>query len=294
MPRTSSGKMIHFRSFGGEHERHAEDQARDDGHLVGLEDVRGHTRAVTHVVPDEVGDDRRVAWVVFRHSCLDLADEVRADVRRLRVDTAAHPHEQGEERAAEAESQERVGGRHAHVQEDRRAAQEPEAVGEHARDGAGAVGDLQRVREARAGGRGHAHVALDGHAHAELADQQGEDRAEDERDRPRDADVEPHLRLGGPGEAGRGRLGRGHDVHGEEEDDRQDDDQGDDRLQLPARGRRQPLRGWRPRRPSSAGVPVSYRSTWRRRQEGVQEPEDGDPEDDPEGHDLEPRCVEKV
>ena len=160
----------------GDHQGHAEDQARDDGHLVGLEDVRRHAGAVTDVVTDEVGDDRRVARVVFRHARLDLADEVGADVGRLGVDAAAHPHEQGQERAAEAEAQEGVGGRHAEEEEDGRAAQQPQAVGEHARDGARAIGDLQRLGEAAPRGRGDAHVALDRHAHAELADQQGERR----------------------------------------------------------------------------------------------------------------------
>ena len=186
---------------GGEHQRHAQDKARDDGHLVGLEDVRRHAGAVTDVVADKVRDDRRVAGVVFRHARLDLAHEVRADVRRLGVDAATDPHEQREERPAEPEAQQGVGGRHSHVEEDGRAAQKPEAVGQHARDGAGAVRDLQRVGEAGARRGGNADVALHRHAHSELAHEEGEYRSHDEGDCAGKADDEPYLRLRGAGEA---------------------------------------------------------------------------------------------
>jgi len=112
MPRTSSGKMIHFKSPVAKDERHPEDQPGDDRDFVGLEDVRGHSRAVPHVVSHEVRDDRGVARIVLRHTGLDLADQVRAHVGGFRVDPAAHAHEQGEQRAAEAEPQEGVRGGH--------------------------------------------------------------------------------------------------------------------------------------------------------------------------------------
>ncbi len=100
------------------HQGQAEDQAGDDGHLVALEDVGGHAGAVADVVADEVGDDRGVARVVLGDVLLDLADQVGADVGGLGVDAAADPHEQGDERAAEAEAQEGVGGGLAEDDED--------------------------------------------------------------------------------------------------------------------------------------------------------------------------------
>ena len=50
-------------------------------------------RRVADVVADVVRDDGRVARVVFGDAGLDLADEVCADVGRLRVDAAAEPGE---------------------------------------------------------------------------------------------------------------------------------------------------------------------------------------------------------
>ena len=45
-------------------------------------------------------------------SFLDLADEVGADVGGLRVNSAADPHEQGQQRSAEAEAEQ---GSHKHA-----------------------------------------------------------------------------------------------------------------------------------------------------------------------------------
>ena len=83
--------------------RHPEDDRGDQGHLVGLEEVGGHTGTVAHVVAHVVGDGGRVAGVILGDAGLDLADEVGADVGRLGEDAAADPQEQGEQRATEAE-----------------------------------------------------------------------------------------------------------------------------------------------------------------------------------------------
>ena len=52
-----------------------------------------------------------VAWIVFGDARFDLADEVGADIRGLRVDAAAETGEDGDERAAEGEPDEVVHGR---------------------------------------------------------------------------------------------------------------------------------------------------------------------------------------
>ena len=84
----------------------AEDDRRDEGDLVALEQVGGHAGTVADVVADVVGDGGGVARVVFGDARLDLADEVGADVGGLREDAAADAQEQGEQRTAESEADE--------------------------------------------------------------------------------------------------------------------------------------------------------------------------------------------
>ncbi len=71
---------------------------------VGLEEVGRHSRAVADVVAYVVGDHRGVPRVVLGDPGLDLADEVGADVGGLRVDAAAEPGEDRDQRAAEGEA----------------------------------------------------------------------------------------------------------------------------------------------------------------------------------------------
>ena len=159
---------------------HAQDHGRDDGDLVGLEDVGRHAGAVADVVAHVVRDGGGVARVVLGDVLLDLADQVGADVGRLGVDAAADPHEEGEQRAAEAEAEQGLVGVGAVDQEDEGAAQQAEAVGEHAGDGAGAVAELHGLAVAVLGGGGDAQVAGGGEPHADEADRPAEDRAHQE------------------------------------------------------------------------------------------------------------------
>ena len=75
---------------------------------VGLEQVGGHAGAIADVVADVVGDDGRVARIVFGNAGFDLTDEVGADVGGLRVDTAAETREDRDQRTAEREADQRV------------------------------------------------------------------------------------------------------------------------------------------------------------------------------------------
>ena len=84
----------------------AEDDRRDERHLVRLEQVGGHAGAVADVVAHVVGDGGRVARVVLGDAGFDLADEVGADVGGLGEDAAADTEEQREQRAAEPEADE--------------------------------------------------------------------------------------------------------------------------------------------------------------------------------------------
>ena len=102
-----------MRDLAGEVEvegEHAEQHHRDRGDRVGLEQVGRHAGAVADVVADVVGDHGRVAGIVLGDPRLDLADEVGADVGGLGEDAAAEPGEDRDQRAAEAEADQRVDG----------------------------------------------------------------------------------------------------------------------------------------------------------------------------------------
>ena len=86
----------------------AEQHHGDRGDRVRLEEVGRHAGAVADVVADVVRDHGRVARIVLGDAGLDLADEVGADVGGLRVDAAAEPREDGDQRAAEGEADEVV------------------------------------------------------------------------------------------------------------------------------------------------------------------------------------------
>ena len=168
----------------------AEDQRGDERHGVRLEQVGGHAGAVADVVTDVVGDRGGVARVVLGDAGLDLADQVGTDVGGLGEDAAAHAHEHREQGGAEAEALEHL-GRVALVEEhDDRGTEQAQAHGGHADRAAGAEGDLHAGVAAvlPTGGRGDADVGLGGQAHAQVADQGGEDGADDEEDRASPAD----------------------------------------------------------------------------------------------------------
>ncbi len=211
-----------------------QDQAGYDGHLVALEDVCGYTGAVTHVVSHQVRDDRGVARVILGYPFLDLADEVRAYVSGLGVDVASHPHEKGEQGAAEAEAQEGVGRRFLEDQKYDHAAEQSQPVGKHARDGAGAVGYLEGSVETGARLRGHADIALYGHAHAELPNHEGEESAHHEGDSPSQTHDDQDGLFAHAGKPLHGLGGRLDYVYAEEEGHGQDDHQRDDHAQLAA------------------------------------------------------------
>ena len=175
----------------------AEDDRRDQRHLVRLEQVGRHTGAVADVVTDVVGDRRRVARVVFGDAGFDLADEVGADVGRLREDAAADSQEQREQRATEPEADEDRRARVLEDHDDHRRAEQTEADGEHAGDAAGAERDLQApcgIEPSLRGRRG-AHVAAHREAHADEAGEARHEAAEHERDGAEDARLRERQRL---------------------------------------------------------------------------------------------------
>ncbi len=162
----------------------AQDHGRDDGHLVAFEDVGGHAGTVTDVVADVVGDGGGVAGVILGDAGLDLAHQVGTDVGRLGIDAAADSHEECQQRSAEAEAQQDFVGVLTVGHEDERAAQEAQAVGEHAGDRAGAVTQLEGGAIAGPRGGGDPQVAPHRQAHPDEADQPGERRSHEKGGRP--------------------------------------------------------------------------------------------------------------
>src|SRR5690606_25931034 len=135
----------------------------------------------------------------FRNAGFDLADEIAADVRTLGEDAAAETGEDGDERGAKAECDERVDDftRARLVAEEIREdpvvdgdAEEREARDQHAGDGTGAERDGQAGGEALAGRLSRADVGADRHVHAGEPGKAREDSADQEADRRTDGEKE--------------------------------------------------------------------------------------------------------
>ena len=171
---------------GGEH------HGGDDGHDIGLEQIGSHAGAVADIVAHIVGDGRGVARIILGDAGLDLADEIAADVGALGEDAAAKPGEDGDERGAEAESDQRVDhlarrgriakgfGEYEEIDGD---AEKRETGDEEAGDGARAEGEAQAIGEALGGGLCRAHIGAHRHVHADIAGRARQDGADRETDR---------------------------------------------------------------------------------------------------------------
>ena len=129
---------------------------------------------------------------------LNLADQVRADVRRLGVDAAAQPGEDRHQARAEGQADQGIG-----ILEDvigARHAEQPEAHDHEPRHGTAAEGHLQRFVEAAPGRfRGakvganrdvHAHVAGGGREHGADDVQRGGLPVDRQADHDRDDDAD--------------------------------------------------------------------------------------------------------
>ena len=196
---------------------------------VRLEEIGTHAGDVADVVANIVGDDGRVVGVILVDVLLDLADEVRADVRGLGVDAAGDAGEEGDGGGAEAEAGEalhHLGRVREEVRQERvarRRAGEAEADDGKAHDGAGGEGDGEAVVEgallagglvagARGGGLG---VAVGRDDHAPPARRGRERRAGDERRRDRNRRRE-RVHLGGVVEEAEEGARERQDEDGEE------------------------------------------------------------------------------
>ena len=91
----------------GEKDR-GENHRGDRGHRIGLEQIRSHPCAVADIVADVIGNRCRVAWIVFRNSGFNFADEIATNVRTFGENTAAEPGKNGNQRGTKTQCYERV------------------------------------------------------------------------------------------------------------------------------------------------------------------------------------------
>jgi hypothetical protein len=136
--------------------------------------------------------------IVFRNSGLDLADQVGAHIRALGEDAAAETREDRDQRAAEAQADERMNDV-AEVrpvvrvrikkQEEARDAEKAEPDHEQAGDRAAVERHLQRFVEADPRGFRGAHVRAHRDIHADDAAQSREHRADQEAECGRPAEL---------------------------------------------------------------------------------------------------------
>ncbi len=153
--REQDGRHIECRADEGKGGVHDRSDERTD---VGLVEVCTHACHIPDVVPDVVGNDRGVPWVVFGDSRLDLSNQVGADVGRLGVDTATDPGEEGDGGGPQRKSCDQI--RPALMTEDVAEEDETEAHAEQSQPGDGEAhyratteGDRERFHHATGSGR---------------------------------------------------------------------------------------------------------------------------------------------
>ena len=172
------------------HHQGAQHHGGNQGHRIGFEQVGGHAGAVTHVVAHVVGNHGRVARIVFRDAGFNLAHQVGAYVSALGEDAAAQTREDGDQRRAKGQADQRVeqGGQVFVRRQVAVADQEPvegphaqqaQADDQHACDGAALEGHVQCRANAVRRGLGRAHVGTHRDVHADEAASPREDGPHD-------------------------------------------------------------------------------------------------------------------
>ncbi len=182
---------VHDPVAAGEIDR-GEHHGGDNGHHISLEQVGRHAGTVADIVADIVGYGRGVARIVLGNAGFDLAHEIAADIGALGEDAAAKTGEDGDQRGAEAERDQRVddvprrGAKPKNLGEDEeidRDAEKGEAGNQKPGDGAGAESDAQTIGEALGRGLRGPDIGAHRYVHADIAGGAGEQRAEGEADR---------------------------------------------------------------------------------------------------------------
>ena len=145
----------------------------------GTEQVGAHARDVTHVVTHVVGDNGRIARIIFGNTGFDLAHKVSTDVSGLRVDTTADATKESNGRTAKAEARQdlhvrlhrdtlearQIGNAHPYKDE----TDDGKTRQTKAHNSTGLERDAERLGERYAGGRCRAHIADRCDAHANVS-----------------------------------------------------------------------------------------------------------------------------
>ena len=102
---------------GEENALHSVNRSHSDRHdgsgdqviAEGLEEIGATTRAVAYVVANQVGDDCRVARIIFGDVGFDLPHQVRADIRGFGEDSTTNLGKQSSQTTAKSKTDQRVG-----------------------------------------------------------------------------------------------------------------------------------------------------------------------------------------
>ena len=163
-----------LKSAGSDAEGHCGDDSTD----IALKEVGAHACNVAYIVADVIGDNSGVAGVVFGDACLDLADEVGADVSSLGVDTAADTGKERNGGSTEREAEEDFGVLGDDVEN--ACAEKTETDDAHTHDGAAGEGDGESLVHSVLSGVCGTDVSLGGNVHADVACENGKHRTADE------------------------------------------------------------------------------------------------------------------
>ena len=162
--RTTSGKRMPLQTKVGI-QRHPENHRADVFCRGGLKQIGPTTGAVANIIPDEIGNDRRVARIVFGNARFNFAHQVCPHVGGFGVNATAElrkqRHKTGAKAVADNQKGDFLGWRYQRgVTAGKQTTHAKEAHGhdEQPGDGAATQGNLQAQIQARARCRGSANV----------------------------------------------------------------------------------------------------------------------------------------
>ena len=156
---------LRFKALDYERTQQHRGNQRDD---ISFKQVRRHAGAIANIVADVIGNDGRIARIIFGNAGFDLADQIGTNVGALCENAAAKAGKNRNQRSAEREADEgfqQVMLRDAvadagctEVPVKQRHAQQAQAYHEHAGDRATLEGDIERFVHAFGGCLRGAHV----------------------------------------------------------------------------------------------------------------------------------------
>ena len=141
------------------------------GDRICFKKIRGHARAVAHVVAHVVRDDRGVARVVFRDAGFYFTDQICTDIRTLGIDASAQARKDRDERGAECQANQRSDARRDIIEE--RYGKECESHDEESGDGSAEKCRAERLGQAAFRGLGGADIGVHRGHHTEVSGECG-------------------------------------------------------------------------------------------------------------------------